>query len=128
MNKIKCDNCEIEFSLNAVKINKTKIVLNNTPVHLVYFVCPKCNKIYRISIQDAKYYDLKKDLEKIKKKIQKNQGSNNLELARQLNDMANKKHKRLSDHVEVVNRMFPGEFIFEVSKGKLNKKVIKYLP
>ena len=125
---IKCDECKKEFSSNAIEIKESNIVLNNTNVILVYFTCPKCNKIYRISIQDARYYDLVEDLEKTKKKIRKNQGSKNIELARVLNNMVNKKAKRLRDHVELVNKMFPGTFTFVASEKNPKERIIKYLP
>lgn len=128
MEAIKCDECEHVFSLKAVDIKESKIVLNNTVVDLVYFTCPKCNKIYRISIQDARYYDLKKDLERTKKRIRKNRGSNNDELARVLNDMVNKKLERLRNHVDIVNKMFPGTFTFVTSENNPKEKIIKYLP
>lgn len=125
---VKCDKCEYEFFLNTVEIKEENIMLNNTNVILVYFVCPKCNEIYRISIQDARYYDLKEDLEKTKRKICKIHGSNNFELAKVLNNMVNKKLKRLRDHVDKVNKMFPGTFTFVASENNPKEQIIKYLP
>ena len=126
--KVKCDECEHEFLLNAVNIHEAKVELNNTPVILVYFTCPKCNKIYRVSIQDARYYDLKEDLEKTKKRIRKNHGSNNKELAEILNNMVNRKAQRLKNHVDIVNKMFPGTFTFVASENNPKEQIIKYLP
>lgn len=125
---VKCDKCEHEFYLKAVDIHEEKIVLNNTPVILVYFVCPKCDEVYRISIQDARYYDLKEDLERAKKRMQKNQGSNDEEKARVLHSMVVRKHERLAAHVAKVNKMFPGTFVFEASENNPEIKTIKYLP
>ena len=125
---IVCDECKKEFISNAIEIKESSIVLNNTNVILVYFTCPKCNKIYRVSIQDARYYDLVEDLEKTKKKIRKNHGSNNIELAKVLNNMILKKENRLRKHVETVNKMFPGTFAFVASENNPKEKVIKYLP
>lgn len=126
--KTVCDKCQSEFLLDAVQVKEGQVILNDTPVILVYFACPKCEKIYRVSIQDARYYDLKEDLEKTKKRIRKNHGSNNVELAERLNNMVIKKHERLKTHVEKVNKMFPGTFTFEVSEKNPKEKVIKYLP
>lgn len=123
-----CDGCKYEFLLNNIQLKEEKIILNNTPVNLVYFTCPNCEKIHRVSIQDARYYDLKEDLEKTKKRIRKNQGSKNIELAETLNNMVIKKHERLKAHVDKVNKMFPGTFTFEVSENNPKEKVIKYLP
>ena len=126
--KIKCDDCEHEFLLNTVKLTETIIELNNTSVNLVYFVCPKCNRIYRVSIQDARYYDLKEDLEKAKKRMKRSHGKNNMAMTKVLYDMVAKKHERLKAHVEKVNKMFPGTFTFEVSENNPKEKIIKYLP
>ena len=81
MTRVKCDECEHEFILEAVGIHEAIVQLNGVPVTLVYFACPKCNKIYRVSIQDKRYYELKEDLEKTKKRIRRNHGSNNDEMA-----------------------------------------------
>lgn len=126
--KIVCDECKHEFYLNAVGIHEAIVELNGVPVTLVYFACPKCNKIYRISIQDKRYYELVEDLEKTKKRIRKNYGSNNQEMARMLNSMVFKKRQRLEEYVDRVNKMFPGTFIFVASENNHKKQIIKYLP
>lgn len=130
MNKemlVKCDECEHEFFLEAVGINEAIVELNGISVILVYFACPKCNKIYRISIQDKRYYELKKDLEKAKRRIQKNNGSKNMEMAKIFYSMAVKKHERLKAHIDKVNKAFPGTFVFVTSEND-KEKIIKYLP
>lgn len=127
--KIVCDECKHEFYLDSVDINEAIVELNDVPVTLVYFVCPKCNKIYRVSIQDKRYYELLEDLEKTKKKIRKNFGKNNMAKAEKLNSMVFKKKERLTNYVHTVNKMFPGTFIFVTSENN-NKEIrkIKYLP
>ena len=126
--KVKCDECEHEYLLSAVDIHEAKVELNNTPVILVYFACPKCNKIYRISIQDARYYDLKEDLEKAEKRMRRNHGNRNIAMAEMLHNMVVKKHERLKAHVDKVNKMFPGTFTFVTSENNSKEKIIKYLP
>lgn len=125
---IVCDECKHEFFLDAVGIHEAIVELNGVPVTLVYFACPKCNKIYRISIQDRRYYELVDDLEKTKKRIRKNHGSNNKEMARMLNSMVFKKKQRLKEYVDKVNKMFPGTFTFVASENNHEEKSIKYLP
>lgn len=125
---IYCDECKHEFSMNTVNIKEDIVRLNGVSVALVYFTCPKCNKIYRISIQDKRYYELKEDLEKTKKRMRKNHGSNNDEMARMLNSMVVKKYERLKAHVDKVNKMFPGTFTFVTSENNQEEKIIKYLP
>ena len=128
MTRVKCDECEHEFILEAVGIHEAIVQLNGVPVTLVYFACPKCNKIYRVSIQDKRYYELKEDLEKTKKRIRRNHGSNNDEMARMLNSMVVRKHERLKAYVDKVNKMFTGTFTFVASENNQEEKSIKYLP
>ena len=125
---IVCDECKHEFYLDAVGIHEDTVELNGVPVTLVYFACPKCNKIYRISIQDRRYYELVEDLEKTKKRIRRNHGSNNQEMARMLNSMVFKKKQRLEEYVDKVNKMFPGTFTFVASENNHKEQTIKYLP
>ena len=126
---IVCDECKHEFYLDAVGIHEAIVELNGVPVTLVYFACPKCNKIYRISIQDRRYYELVEDLEKAKKKrTRRNHGSNNQEMARMLNSMVFKKKQRLEEYVDKVNKMFPGTFTFVASENNHKEQTIKYLP
>ena len=125
---IKCDKCEHEFFLNAVGINEAIVDLNGVLANLVYFACPKCNKIYRVSIQDKRYYEMKEDLEKAKARIQKYNGRQNSEMSKTLHSMVVKKHERLKNYVELVNTAFPGTFIFVASENNHEEKTIKYLP
>lgn len=123
---IVCDKCKHEFYLDAVGIHEAIVELNGVPVTLVYFACPKCNKIYRVLLKDARYEELKVDLEKTKKRIRRNQGSNNVEFARMLNNMVLKKAKRLENHCKKLLAKYNGTFTFVASEN--NSKEIKYLP
>ena len=125
---IVCDECKHEFYLDAVKIHEAIVELNGVPVTLVYFTCPKCNKIYRISIQDKRYYELAEDLEKTKKRLQRSRSSKNQELARMLSSMVFKKNQRLKEYIDKVNKMFPGTFTFVASENNHKEQTIKYIP
>ena len=50
-----CDECKHEFSMNSVDIQTATVELGGQALKLVYFTCPKCNKIYRIYFKDDKY-------------------------------------------------------------------------
>ena len=93
MNEMKhmiiCDECKNEFFLESVNIKNAEVKINNQQLTLIYFTCPKCNKIYRVSLADTRYFELREDLEKTKKRIRKNHGSNNEEMHRTLNQMVN---------------------------------------
>lgn len=125
---IKCDECEYEFFLNNLNIENAEVKINDQQLTLIYFTCPKCNKIYRVSLCDTRYFELREDLEKTKKRIRRNHGSNNDEMARMLNNMVNKKLERLRNHTDKLNKKFPGTFTFVVSENNHEDKTIKYLP
>lgn len=125
---VRCDECEHEFFLKTVAIKESIVELNGVSVTLVYFTCPKCNKIYRVSIQDKRYYEMKEDLERAKKRMQKFNGRNNSEMSKMLHSMVVKKHERLATYVEAVHKAFPGTFIFVASENDHEEKSIKYLP
>lgn len=125
---IKCDNCKEEFSLGSVKIDEATVEIKRQKIKLIYFTCPKCNKIYRIMLKDKQYDILKADLEKAKMRIRKNNGSGNEESARLLNSMVIKKHNRLRNHVDNLQKKFSGTFTFVASENNHEDKIIKYLP
>lgn len=125
---VNCDECNHEFSMNTVNIEEATVTLGGQDLVLVYFACPKCNKIYRIMLKDKCYCELREDLEKTKKRIRKNNGSGDEEFARMLYDMVSRKHQRLKDHVNMLNAKFPGTFTFVVSENNHEEKFIKYLP
>ena len=122
-----CDECKYEFSMNTVNIHETTMELRGQALTLVYFTCPKCNKIYRVTLKDARYEELREDLERTKKRIRKNHGSGNGEFARMLNDMVARKLERLRRHTSDLNGKFPGTFVFAVPENG-EGKIIKYLP
>lgn len=123
-----CDECKYEFSMNTVNIEEAIININKQELKLVYFTCPKCNKIYRISLEDKQCEELRSDLEKIKKRIRKNCGSGNDKFASTLNEMVVKKHERLKNHLNNLGKKFPGTFTFVASENNYEDKIIKYLP
>ena len=126
--KICCDNCKHEFFMNSVNIEEATVNVSRQVLKLVYFACPKCNKIYRIMLKDEQYEKLKEDLDKTKKRVLKNYGSKDEESARVLNEMVNKKHERLKNHLENLNNKFPGTFTFVTSENNNEEKIIEYLP
>lgn len=123
-----CDECNHEFLMNAINIDETPIILGNQELILEYFTCPKCNKIYRITLKDKRYEELRLDLENTKARIRKNSGRKDEEFARVLNVMVLKKLERLRSHTDLLNKKFPGTFTFVVSENNNKDKIIKYLP
>ena len=126
--KLICDECKHEFSLKTINIKNAEVKINNQQLTLIYFTCPKCNKLYRVSLADARYFELKEDLEKTKERIRRNHGSNNEEMVRVLNQMVFKKLERLRIHTDKLNKKFSGTFTLVVSENNHEEKIIKYLP
>lgn len=122
-----CDDCKHEFSMNAVDIKQAAVTLGGQALVLVYFTCPKCNKIYRITLKDERYDALRLDLEKTKKRIRKNHGSGNGEFASTLDTMVRRKLERLRTYTTELNGKYPGTFVFAVSENS-EGEIIKYLP
>lgn len=122
-----CDECKHEFSVSSVNIQEATTELGGHAMKLVYFTCPKCNKIYRVTLKDARYEELREDLEKAKLRIRKNRGSGNDEFARTLDSMVRRKQQRLASHITHLNGKFPGTFTFAVPENG-EGTIIKYLP
>lgn len=125
---IRCDECNHEFSMNSVDIKEATINIDKQHITLVYFTCPKCNKIYRITLKDERYNELKEDLERTKNRIRRNYGSRNDELARTLHEMVMKKKERLSNYTARLNAKYPGTFTFVASENNHEDNIITYLP
>ena len=125
---IVCDECGYEFPLESVNINiqEQSVKCENEQLSLMFFTCPKCNKIYRVLLKDARYEELRVDLEKTKRRIRRNHGSNNVEFARTLNNRGFKKAERLENHCKKLLAKYNGTFTFVASEN--NSKEIKYLP
>ena len=123
-----CDECSYEILLNSVNIQEATIEIDGQSLVLSFFTCPKCNKIYRITLKDKRYEELREDLERTKKRIRKNFGSKNDEMHKNLNVMVNRKLERLRNHTDRLNEKFPGTFTFVVSENNHEDKIIKYLP
>lgn len=123
-----CEECKHEFSMNTVEIQEAIMNLGGQALKLVYFTCPKCNKIYRITLKDERYEELKVDLERTKMRIRKNRGSRDDEFARTLHEMVVRKHERMKNHLERLNNKFPGTFTFVASENNHEDKIITYLP
>lgn len=125
---IYCDECKFEFPRSSVNINEATVNVCGQVLTLVHFTCPECNKIYRITLKDARCEELQEDIEKTKTRIRNVHGSNNNELARTLDVMVKRKHERLASHMTKLNERFPGTFTFVASENNHEEKIIKYLP
>lgn len=122
---IVCNECNSEFFLRSIKIKESAIEIGGQEFLLVYFKCPQCGKLYRITLKDDEYNALVEDLENTKKRIRRTKGKGNLYLQNQLVSTVYRKRERLQNHVARLNAKYSGTFT-EVSEN--GATTIKYLP
>lgn len=122
---VRCDECQSEFELYKNDVKKDIVNLDGVNVHLVYFMCPKCKRIYRVSIQDKNYYKFAKDLEKAKKKLRNYKG-NDITVINKLCAKALEKKKILEKYVDLVNETYDGTFEVVASKDNYGGYKIIY--
>lgn len=115
--KVKCDKCEHEFLLNAVGINDINVIIDGQEYELQYFVCPECDKVYRILVKDSKYYKLVEELESAKERIRRNWGKVGQRMQQILNDVAMKKQEHLKAYSAKLNQKFTGVFEFTIPES-----------
>ena len=122
---IVCDECNNEFFLKSIEIKESAIEISGQELLLVYFKCPQCGKLYRITLKDDEYYALVEDLENTKKRIRRAKGKGNLYLQNRLVSMVYRKQERLQNYVARLNAKYSGTFT-EISENGIT--TIKYLP
>lgn len=120
--KVKCDECKKEFLLKAVDIQEIAGKIKGNKLTLMFFSCPKCNKIYKICIKDEQYNVLVEDLKRAKERFRKSKGVGSIELLSELESMIQIKSKRLKNYTDKLNSKYPGTFTF----ASKNKKGIIY--
>lgn len=122
---VQCDECKHQFILRDVDVNEAAVIVSGERLVLTYFTCPKCNKVYRVTLKDARYDEIVVDIEKTKKRIQRTYGTNNEELARMLYNTLQRKMNRLKVHTEKLDDRFSGTFTLVMSE---NNCKLEYLP
>lgn len=122
---IVCDECNNEFFLRSMEIKESAIEIGGQELLLVYFKCPQCGKLYRVTLKDDECYALAEDLESTKKRIRRAKRRGNLYLQNQLVPMAYRKQERLQNYVARLNAKYSGTFTEVPENGATT---IKYLP
>lgn len=122
---VRCDECQSEFELYKNDVKKDIVNLDGVNVHMVYFMCPKCKRIYRVSIQDKNYYKFAKDLEKAKKKLRNYKGNDSTVINKLCAKVLEKK-KILEKYVDLVNETYDGTFEVVASKNNYGGYKIIY--
>lgn len=108
--KIVCDNCEKQFTLSSVGIKTSHMDLDEGPCDVVFFNCPSCKVVYLVSVQDARWTELKIDLDKQIKRQAKMHGRNDLQMAKLIGELISTKKERLRKHVAKLKSKYDGHF------------------
>ena len=111
-----CDFCKKEFSLQSVDdINSFTFPWKGKEITLHYFLCPKCNKIYKTGFSDEHSRMLTSDLKvaeiRYAKAIKRNATEKQLS---SLFNLVKIKRKKLATYKQKLWDMFPGEFVFSI--------------
>lgn len=110
--KLTCDSCGTEYTLDPVGIKETSIVLDEGLCRVIWFGCPEpsCKKVYLVAVCDAKWEELKQDLDKQIERQHRMHGRENPQLAKVIAEMIEKKKTRLSKHVDGLKQKYNGRF------------------
>jgi uncharacterized protein YbaR (Trm112 family) len=104
-----CDECKGEFILTEDNIKTGHAEVNNVKLKLTYFICPHCNKLYRISIDTDKTQQLKDTYLSLVQMIQERAKIGKLPTQSQL-DRVNKQKKLLDKEYQRLDSIYSGVF------------------
>ena len=105
-----CDCCGKQFKLSSVGIKTSHMDLDEGPCDVVFFNCPSCNVVYLVSVQDARWTELKTDLDKQIKRQAKMYSRNDLQMAKLIGELISTKKERLGKHVAKLKSKYDGHF------------------
>lgn len=125
---IACDVCKNEQEMSTVKIKDSEVVISGKRLTLSFFSCPKCNKIYVVFLSDDKMKSLMDDLEETKKRLQRNNGSNNLFIVEKLTRLIKCKQEKVNKRYKELSDYYRGTFTFDTSENNVKERKIIYLP
>lgn len=108
--KIVCDNCGKQFTLSSVGIKTSSIDLDEGVCDVVFFNCPSCKRVHLVSVQDARWTELKTDLDKQVKRQARMHGRENPQLAKLISELISTKKERLGRHTEKLKSKYDGRF------------------
>lgn len=121
-----CDSCGKQFKLSSVGIKTSLIDLDEGACDVVFFNCPSCKRVHLVSVQDARWTELKTDLDKQVKRQARMHGRENTQLAKVIAEMIEKKKARLSKHVDNLKRKYDGRFTLVTTEN--GTEDLQFLP
>lgn len=121
-----CDSCGKQFKLSSVGIKTSLMDLDEGACDVVFFNCPSCKRVHLVSVQDARWTELKTDLDKQVKRQHRMHGRDNQQLAKVIAEMIEKKKARLSKHVDNLRRKYDGRFTLVTTEN--GTEDLQFLP
>lgn len=121
-----CDSCGKQFKLSSVGIKTSLMDLDEGACDVVFFNCPSCKRVHLVSVQDARWTELKTDLDKQVKRQHRMYGRDNQQLAKVIAEMTEKKKARLSKHVDNLKRKYDGRFTLVTTEN--GTEDLQFLP
>lgn len=121
-----CDSCGKQFKLSSVGIKTSLMDLDEGACDVVFFNCPSCKRVHIVSVQDARWTELKTDLDKQVKRQARMHGRENTQLAKVIAEMIEKKKARLSKHVDNLKRKYDGRFTLVTTEN--GTEDLQFLP
>lgn len=121
-----CDSCGKQFKLSSVGIKTSLMDLDEGACDVVFFNCPSCKRVHLVSVQDARWTELKTDLDKQVKRQARMHGRENPQLAKVIAEMIEKKKARLSKHVDDLKRKYDGRFTLVTTEN--GTEDLQFLP
>lgn len=120
-----CDSCGARFLIDSVAIRVTELDLDEGQCEVAYFACPSCRRVYLVFVKDARYMELKEDMDNHSRRMQKLRGRVSAEEANNLSVMFGRKRDRLSRHVDFLKKKYDGRFtLVETENGTEDLKLL----
>lgn len=107
---VKCDKCNKGFFLRSEDIKEANIEIKGQKLVISFFVCPRCNAVYKILIKDSMLISLMNDFQLTQQRAARLLSKGEEDKARDMQVRASKKHHRAKAYSEKLSKMFTGEF------------------
>lgn len=105
-----CDSCEKEFDLDSVGIISTSINLDEGLCEVDFFYCPSCRRIHLVAVRDARWLELKEDLDNQSARLRRAIKRDAKDLMKTITGMVQVKKDRLGRHTERLKKKYEGRF------------------
>lgn len=124
--KLICDSCEKKFDLDSVGITSTNIDLDEGLCEVDFFYCPSCRRVYLVAIRDARWLELKEDLDNQSMRLRRAIKRDDKDLSKTITGMVQVKKDRLGRYTERLKKKYEGRFTLVTTEN--GTEDLKLLP